>query len=313
MFNCFYASHNVLQEFLINYILRNSEYTIIIIDIKSTIFIVIIMTIIDFHVHPPLDAEEKHINPEKIAEDIIEWMNSEGIDVTVILPIAPYISNEYVSKIVDYNPKRLIGFASVVPNPADFAIKKLKYAIQELGLKGLKLHPGMQGFSLRNTHVLRVIRFAGELQIPVIIHTMFGDFSTLYFKTTPSFDENRIEDYALLPFIAPETTIILAHMSGSFHFEDVLQIATSSNVYVDTSYSLITIVRKIGLELLAEYVKALGSEKFIFGSDYVLGLTPEEYGAKKQIELIRKMSISDENKKNILYRNAAKILGLLDY
>jgi len=193
---------------------------------------------------------------------------------------------------------------------AFFAIKKLKYAIQELELKGLKLHPGMQGFSLRNPHVLRVLRFAGEMGIPVIIHTMFGDFSTLYFKAAPDFWGNRIEDYALLPFVAPETTIILAHMGGSFHFEDVLQIAASPNIYVDTSYSLITVVRKVGLELLAEYIKALGSEKFIFGSDYIHGLTPEEYGVRKQIEIIRKIPISDEDKKDILYRNAARLLNL---
>jgi len=197
------------------------------------------------------------------------------------LPVVPYISNEYVSKVVDYDPKRLIGFASVVPNPADFAIKELKYAIQELGLRGLKLHPGMQGFCLRSPHVWRVLRFSGELGVPVIIHTMFGDFSTLYFKAYPAPWLNSAEDYALLPFISPETLIILAHMGGSFHFEDALEIATNPNVYVDTSYSLITTVMRIGLDLFAEYVRALGSEKFIFGSDYVLGLTPEEYGAKK--------------------------------
>jgi len=88
--------------------------------------------------------------------------------------VAPYVSNEYISKIVDYDPKRLVGFASVVPNPADFAIKKLRYAVMELGLKGLKLHSRMQGFCLRSTHVWQVLRFAGELRIPVIIHTMLG-------------------------------------------------------------------------------------------------------------------------------------------
>ena len=268
------------------------------------------MKVIDFHVHPPFDAEEKGINAEKIAEQLVEWMDKEGIDIAVILPVAPYISNEYISKIVDYDPKRLVGFASVVPNPADYAIKELKYAIQELGLKGLKLHPGMQGFCLKNPHILRVLKFSGELGIPVIIHTMFGDFSTLYFKGSPALWINNIEDYALLPVIVPETTIILAHMGGSFHFEETLMIATSPNVYVDTSYSLITTVLKIGVKLFAEYVKALSSEKFIFGSDVVLGFTPDKYGARKQIEIIKSLPISDEDKENILYKNALRILNL---
>lgn len=268
------------------------------------------MRIIDFHVHPPFDAEERHISPEKLAEDMVEWMDNVGIDIAVVLPVAPYISNEYVAKIVDYDPKRLIGFASVVPNPADFAIKKLRYAVQELGLRGLKLHPGMQGFCIANAHIWRVLRFAGELGIPVVIHTLFGDFSTLYFKVPSSPKGNEIEDYAMLPIVAPKTKIVLAHMGGSFHFEDALHIATEPNVYVDTSYSLITVVKKIGSELFAEYIKALGSEKFVFGSDYVFGLTPEEYGAKRQIEIIEGMPISESDKENILYKNAAKLLGL---
>lgn len=113
----------------------------------------------------------------------------------------------------------------------------------------------------------------------------------------------------MLPLIAPETTIILAHMGGSFHFEDILQIATNPNIYVDRSYSLITTTKKIDLELFAEYIQALGSEKFIFGSDQILDLTPEEYAAKKQIGIIRKLPISNQDKENILHKNAIRILS----
>ncbi len=266
--------------------------------------------IVDFHVHPPLDAEEKGVKPETIAESLLEWMDREGIDIAVILPIAPYISNEYVSKIVSYDPRRLVGFLSVVPNPADRAVREIRYAVEELHLKGLKLHPGMQGFCIRNIHVWRVLRFAGELGIPVIIDAMLGDFSVLYFKGSPNLWESRIEDYALLPFIAPKTTIILAHMGGSFHFEDVLQIATQPNVFIDTSYSLITIVQKIGLKLFSEYVRALGPEKFIFGSDYLMGLTPDELGARRQIELIKSLHLDEDDKRKILGYNAINLLKL---
>ena len=42
---------------------------------------------------------------------------------------------------------------------------------------------------------------------------------------------NIVDDYALLPFVAPETIMILAHMDGSFHFEDILQVVVSENIY----------------------------------------------------------------------------------
>lgn len=268
------------------------------------------MKVVDFHVHPPFNAEERGVDPQVLTERILAWMDGEGIDVAVISPVAPYISNDYIAKMIDYEPKRLIGFASVVPNPADRAVRELKRVIEDLGLRGLKLHPGMQGFCLKNIHLWRVLQFAGELGIPVLIHTMMGDLSTLYFKSPLALGTNDLEGYQLLPFIAPKTIIVLAHMGGSFHFEDFLQIATSDNVYVDTSYSIITITEKVGIRVFASYVKALGAEKFIFGSDYVVGLTPQEYGAKRQIKIVNSLLISNSEKELILYKNACRILKL---
>ncbi len=99
--------------------------------------------IIDFHIHIPMNWVRENTSPRSVAEKILTFMDDSGIDVVVILPIAPYISNEYVYKVVSYEPKRLIGFASVLPNPADIAVEELRRAIVDLGLKGLKLHPGM--------------------------------------------------------------------------------------------------------------------------------------------------------------------------
>ena len=58
-----------------------------------------------------------------------------------------------MARIVCYEPKKLVGFALVAPNPADRAAGELKRAIKDLGLKGLKLHPSLQGFCPRNMHV----------------------------------------------------------------------------------------------------------------------------------------------------------------
>jgi len=258
-----------------------------------------------------LILRKKRVGPKKIAEELVEWMDKASIDIAVILSIAPYISNEHLAKIVDYEPKRFIGFASVVPNPVDVAIEELRTAIVDLGLRGLKLYPGMQGFCLRSTHLWKLLDFAGkELGIPVVIDAMLGDFSSLYFKGSYLPSMNSIDDYALLPFVAPNTKIILAHMGGAFHFEDVLLIAVNKNVYVDTSYSIVTIAEKIGVENLARYIKALGPEKFIFGSDTILGLTSEQYSAKRQIEIISQMNLTKDEKELIFYKNAMRLLGI---
>jgi len=110
--------------------------------------------IFDFHLHILEKWVKDGATPRAAAEKLVQFMEESGIDVGVILPIAPYILNDYVYRVVSYEPKRLVGFASVVPNPADIAMRELRRAIEDLGLRGVKLHPGMQGFCIRHPHVI---------------------------------------------------------------------------------------------------------------------------------------------------------------
>jgi predicted TIM-barrel fold metal-dependent hydrolase len=247
--------------------------------------------LVDFHVHLPFDWEKRGISPKEATRRVLEWMDGNGVDVAVLLPIAPYISNDYVAEVVECEPVRLVGFASVVPNPADVAAEELKRAVRELGLKGLKLHPSMQGFCLRNPHVWRVLREAGILGVPVLIDAMLGDFSTLYFKAGP-LSLNTVEDYSLLPVVAASTTLILAHMGGLYRFREIMEVATAANVYLDVSYSLVTIAGELGPAKLAKYFRVLGTEKFLFGSDTVIGATPEEYGVRAHLRVLEDMELS---------------------
>ncbi len=271
--------------------------------------------VIDFHLHIPEKWVKKEIPPEVVAESLLQFMDETGIDIGVILPIAPYVSNDYIYRIISYESKRLVGFASVVPNPADIAIKELRRAIEDLGLRGLKLHPGMQGFYILHPNVIKVIRFAGELGVPVVIHAMKGDLSTLYFKSVKEHAlpvPDKIEDYDLLPVLVSGTTIVYAHMGGLLGFREFMVIAARHpNVYLDTSYSLVTIVEEIGQQRFASYIKHLGAEKFLFGSDHIIGLTPDWLSARNQIMIIKNLpELTNEEKELILSKNAKKILGI---
>ncbi len=271
--------------------------------------------IIDFHLHIPDKWVKEGIAPCAVAERLLEFMDGAGIDIGVILPIAPYIGNDYVYRVVSCEPKRLIGFASVVPNPADVAIRELRRAVEDLGLRGLKLHPEMQGFCILHPHVVRVLRTAGELGVPVVIHALRGDLSTLYFRSTKENTiptPNRTKDYDFLPVLAPETTIVYAHMGGLFGFREFMAIAAGHpNVYLDTSYSLVTIVEEIGARRLSTYIKHLGADKLVFGSDHIIGFTPSNLSAKKQIAIIKDLlELSEDEEELILSGNAKRILGL---
>jgi len=139
---------------------------------------------------------------------------------------------------------------------------------------------------------------------------LWVDESTLYFKSPHTPWINTIEDYALLPYIAPETKLVYAHMGGLLNFREVLGIAAHRNVYLDTSYSIVTISREIGLDRLSQYIKLLGADKFLFGSDTIPGLTPRELSVKTQIDLVKSLTLGEEEKEKILYRNAESLLKI---
>jgi predicted TIM-barrel fold metal-dependent hydrolase len=268
------------------------------------------LRVIDCHVHPkwsvsyPLREVEDDLT---FAEKLVAFMDEQRIDKAVIMPISPFISNEYVTRVVDHHPDRLVGFASVQPNLGRYAVEELEHAIKDLGLRGLKLHPFMQGFSLKNPSVWNCIQKAGELEMPVVLHSLIGDYSTLAFKSKPAPWLATPHDFALLPYICPNTTLIYAHMGGLFNFEEMVQCATFPNVYLETSYSIAQIAKRYPL---VEYIKLIGSEKFIFGSDYVPDLTPQEYWPKPQIKIINGLQLSEQDKSNILYKNAQKLLKI---
>ena len=59
---------------------------------------------------------------------------------------------------------------------------------------------------------------------------------------------------------------------------------------------------------LAKYVKLIGAGKFVFGSDYVSDMTPKELRARRQMEKVLKLDISQDDKEKILWGNAQRIL-----
>ena len=101
-------------------------------------------------------------------------------------------------------------------------------------------------------------------------------------------------------------------MGGLFGFGEFMAIAAGHpNVYLDTSYSLVTIAEEMGARRLAVYIKHLGADKFIFGSDHVVGLTPDWLSARRQVEIIKSMpGLSEEEKELILSGNARKLLKI---
>lgn len=242
--------------------------------------------IIDAHNH--VGGPDKGDHAEQSPEEIVATMDKVGIDKAVIFPfneINPGVSfslaNDYIASAMKKYPDRLIGFARLDPNYGEKTVLELERAIKKLGLKGVKLHPSSQNFSLDNPHVSRIIKKASELRIPVI------------------FDSGKPlsppEKIGTLAKLVPEAKLIMAHMRGPKYLEVAEKF---DNIYLGTT-------GMFNSSKLREALQRLGAEKLIAGSDSPYIAQEREV---KKFDLIP--GIKEEEKALILGKNMEEILGL---
>jgi len=92
------------------------------------------------------------------------------------------LSNSRLSQIVLRFPNslRFIGFGRVFPEE-EGAVEEVGRMVNELGLRGLKLHPKSEFFELEGEAFQEMVRTCGRLKIPIILHTSYlSDVKKIY-------------------------------------------------------------------------------------------------------------------------------------
>jgi len=273
--------------------------------------------IIDSHTHlsgPPFNNEpivisypdggSFNIGVERQAckiEHMLEDMDAREIDKALVMGFPEMITNQELSDIVNKYPKRIIGFTGVYDPKSEQAVQDLTKAVKEQGLRGLKLHPDCHSFSPSDREIIPLIKCAAELNVPVLIHSYPGGMRRGYFRRTVP---ETIDD---LKANVPDATIIIGHM-GFPRYLDLLTVAQIPGVYVESSWCLTGIAELHGLEFTAKYLRMIGIDNVLFGSDWLgkqVGMEQE-----RQLELINKLDLTGEEKEKIFGGNISKILNL---
>jgi predicted TIM-barrel fold metal-dependent hydrolase len=244
----------------------------------------------------PTFADVDEVTRMLSAENLLTQMDEAGIEKSVLFAVdAPLLtaSNEFVTNICNNHPGRFIGFASVNPSRKD-ALQKIKNAIEQFGMKGLKFHPPLQDFYPNDKKLWPIYNLASDLEIPIVFHvgsTPFGNLVKLK-QADPLLIDDVANDF-------PYLKIILTHLGTLWHNESFMITEKHPNVYIDTAAYPYEIE-----ELLTEkLIMRVGSEKFLFGTDFPM---PYEGGMHRMIDFvkcIRQLNISDELKEMIFHRN----------
>jgi len=242
--------------------------------------------IIDFHTHlgrgePDADELQRDISPGQL----IRVMDEAGVDRAVCFPVTYRAYRPAIREIAEAvagHPERLIGFARVgdTPDAADI----LRWAVAEMGMRGLKLHHGCDRIDPDSPNLHAVMAAAQELNVPVIFDC-FGERSRLVIPLAERY----------------RCPIVLGHMGGLWNISWIDRCIEAArgrpHVYLETSSVLL-------FGKIEKAVGAIGSERVLFGTDG----PPIHPGP--EIEKIRILHIAEEDKANILGRNAARLFAL---
>lgn len=189
------------------------------------------------------------------------------------------------------NPPKLVPFGTVHPEDPDMMneFHRLKAA----GIKGIKLHPDFQGFSLDDSRLYPIFDAMGD---SMILMTHVGDAARQPSDpSTPRHVRQILHDF-------PKLRVIAAHLGGYCYWDEALDELAGRDVYLDLSSTLSFIPSQI----LHNFFQRHSTERILFGSDYPL------FSANEELQKIKSMlpDLSSEVRDRILYKNALDLLRL---
>lgn len=253
------------------------------------------------------------------AEQILELMAESHIERSVIFPASRpegYAeANKEVAAYVRQYPDRFLGFGRIRSDPvararrafrlpglknatvkrvtnrlygrrsrtssnfAEECQEEVRKCFSEYGLRGIKVHPGEDGYPSRP-----------------VLSTLLSNNKPILLHCGRSISLSRIEEEIIKPFNMP---VILAHMGGypadrKLYFKAISLAKKYPHVYLNTSF--------VFYQYILELAIAACPRKVIFGSD-APGVHPSA-----AVSTIMPLHVSDEIKQMVLWDNITRLV-----
>ncbi len=204
-------------------------------------------------------------------------------------------SNPGIVALMRQYPEKFIGFAGLDPHKGMDAIAELRRMVEENGMRGAAIDPYLARIPADHARYYPIYAKCCELDIPIVITT--GP-ATLVRGAVMDDSHPRHIDRVAADF--PELKIVISHGGYPFVNEVIMTVHRNSNVYID----------------LAEYEEQPFSEAYfkaaneLIGDKMLFSSAAPFMDFQEQIALYKRLPFTPEVLENVMYNNAARLLGL---
>lgn len=260
--------------------------------------------IIDFHTHVfpekiasstvALLQERAHIQADSdgTIDGLIHSMQESGVDKSIVLPVVTSAKQfdsilRFAESLRSYS--QFIPFGGIHPDSSDY--KTELRLLSRNGFTGIKLHPDYQEVFLNDIRYKRIISYASELDMTIVVHAGVDIGLPKVVHCTPQMSAEVLDE------VRPEK-LVLAHFGGYSQWIQVEQYLAGKPVYLDTAYTF----GKIKQEQFLRILKLHGSDKILFATD------SPWMGQRESIDALAAMPVAKEVLDAIFYKNAQRLL-----
>lgn len=266
------------------------------------------MKIIANHAHLMPEPGVKAWWPEGGADMLLAHLDYCEIDQVVVFPpFACQMDNDIIKANrwawgeVKKHPDRLIPAG--ILNPIGDNVKQVFSAFDDEGIKLAKIHPSIDLHDISDPQAVPCYELAQKQGITLAYHT--GAHGTQLSLSNPE----KFDDVA---WKYPKLKMIFEHIGGRTYFEQFLAIisnhAREPRIFGGVTSILSTENNKfwyLGPDKIMDVIEFAGADKLVFGLDFPWN--SKEIN-KKDIEIIKQLDISVEDKGKILGGNISCLI-----
>lgn len=241
------------------------------------------------------------VKSARTMEEITAQLRRDGVMKAVIVGRDAETTYDFtpndgdVADFIAFDPDMYVGFVGLDPHKGSASVDKLVDLVKNKGFAGAALDPIYNQAVLSDAIYYPIYAACESMDAPIVITSGPARFTP---RTVMDFANPGYIDRVAADF--PNLKIIVSH-GGWPYIEEMMGVAfRNANVYFEAS----EYEKFPGSDKLIEAGNSILSDKMVFASAHPF----VDY--RDAIQLYRELPFSDEARENIMWKNAARVLGL---